>query len=116
MVENWPEFYKKRMFQLITKTLTEKMIDILKNAKFTENGIKILKNDYQRIFKVYCEYLDEFYYNQISEVVFLVELFVMPREDVESFIQTINLNNKGNSKYDPELLKVLAKKRKGLKF
>lgn len=96
--------------------MIEKMIDILKNAKLSQHGIKVLKADFQRIFKTFCEYLDEFFYNQVGDIVFLVEIFSTPKEAVDTFISSINTEIENRRfKYDPELLKILIKKRKGLK-
>jgi hypothetical protein len=114
VVENWPEGYKSRISQLITKTIIEKMIDVLKNARFSEYGVKVLKADFQRIFKTFCEYLEEYYYNQINDIVFLIEIFSTPKESVDSFIDTISTDME--KKYDVELLKMLVKKRKNLKI
>jgi hypothetical protein len=92
------------------------MVDILKNARFSENGLKILRADFQYIFKICCEFMDEMFYNQIAEVLYLVEIFTIQKDSIDDFVTSLKENdNSKKSKYDPELIKVLVKKRKALK-
>jgi len=110
IVENWPENYKKKIFQLITKILVDKFIDILKNAKLNETGVKTMKNDFLKIQNVYNEFnVDVYYCNQINEVIFLTQIYNTPRESLDEFISSFS------NRYDVELLKLIAKKRKNLK-
>jgi hypothetical protein len=110
VMENWPDNYKKKILQLITKIINDKLTDILKNAKLNENGVKLLKADFQRMLKTFCEGVDEFFFSQIHDTVFLLEIFTTPRDSAETFVDAIDKN-----KHDQELLKILIKKRKGLK-
>jgi hypothetical protein len=87
------------------------MIDILKNSKFNEQGGKILTNDFQKIAKTFAEKLDEFYLNQIYIMVYLVEIFSTPKNGIDAFLETLS-----KDKYDPELLKIVVKKRNSLKL
>jgi hypothetical protein len=103
--------YRTRICQLFTNIMYEKLIDIIKNAKINEQGVKVLKADFQKIFKTFAERLDEFYYAQLHNIVYLVEIFTTPREAIDTFLDTL----KGD-KYDPELLKILVKKRNSLKI
>ena len=110
IMENWPQNYKNQIFQLITKILVDKFIDILKNSKFNEVGIKTMKNDFLKIQNVYNEFnVDSLFYNQINEVIFLIEIFNVSKDSIEEFISSIS------NRYDSELLKLISKKRKSLK-
>jgi hypothetical protein len=91
------------------------MIDILKNARLSENGLKILRADFQYIFKLTCEFMDEMFYNQIAEILYLVEIFTIPKEEIDDFVNSLKEGESKKQKYDPELIKILAKKRKALK-
>jgi hypothetical protein len=91
------------------------MVDILKNARFSENGLKILRADFQYIFKICCEYMDEMFYNQIAEVLYLVEIFTIQKDSIDEFVNSLKESDNKKSKYDTELIKVLVKKRKALK-
>jgi len=91
----------------------DKMIEILKNAKLNDNGIKLLYNDFTTLTKLSCEYMYETFYNQINYIKYLVEMFNIPKEGVDTFVEGLMCEEK--FKYDGELLKILVKKRKGLK-
>jgi hypothetical protein len=94
--------------------LIDKMGEILKNAKFNEKGIKILYNDFNGINKICCEFMYEFFYNQINYMTYLVEIFNTPLNHIDAFLEELNKDDK--FKYDGDLLKVLVKKRKALKI
>lgn len=103
------------MCQTITQITCEKLIDILKNAKINENGITLMTNDYLLVFKTFAEKLEPIFFNKVNEIRFLVELFSQKKEDIDSFVQEINVGENNKSVYDSELLKILVKKRKALK-
>lgn len=115
VVENWPEVYKKKICQLITQITVEKLIDVLKNAKISEVGVNFLTNDFLLVFKTFAERLEPQFFNKINELRFLVEIFTHKKEDVDIFVSEINVGENNKSVYDPELLKILVKKRKALK-
>jgi hypothetical protein len=91
------------------------MVDILKNARLSENGIKILRADFRYLFKISCEFMDEIFFTQINDILYLVEIFTIPKDNVDDFIHSLKEGEGMKSKYDPELIKILAKKRKALK-
>jgi hypothetical protein len=70
VMENWPDNYKKKILQLITKIINDKLTDILKNAKLNENGVKLLKADFQRMLKTFCEGVDEFFFLRFMTLYF----------------------------------------------
>lgn len=114
MNENWAGMEKnKNMISLLfTNMMTEKMKDIMKNAKLTENGVVVMKNDFQKVANMFAECLEEYYYNKIYDVMFLSEIFTTTKDELNKFTQTLEKEGK----YENDLIKLLIKKRKGLKI
>jgi hypothetical protein len=109
------ENHRNKICQALTKTISDKLIDILKNAKITKEGTILLKADFKLMFKIFAEKLDEKFYMQIHDVLFLVEIFSTSSDALESFNDTFNAEGENKKrKYDPELIKIIIKKRKAL--
>ena len=89
--------------------MSDKMIDILKSAKLNEYGVSVLKADFQKISNVFAERLEEFYYNRIFSINYLVEIFTTSKSGIDQFMDGLR-----KDLYDAELLKILLKKRNGL--
>jgi hypothetical protein len=88
------------------------MIEILKNAKLNEMGVRMLYNDFNSLNKVCMEYMYEIFATQINYITYLVEIFNTPISAVDSFVDNLDDDK---YKYDNELVKVLIKKRKAMK-
>jgi len=111
------ENHRLKISQTITKTVSDKLIDILKNAKISKEGTMLLKSDFKLVFKTFAEKLDEKFYIQIHDVIFLVEIFSTSSDALDTFNETFNPEGENKKrKYDPELIKIIIKKRKGLKI
>ena len=110
---NWQglEKYKNMIYLLFTNLIVDKMKEILKNCKLNNDGVIVLKNDFQKISNLFAKFTEEYYYNKIYDVVFLTEIFTTRNEDLDEFVKSINKDNK----YEPDLIKLVIKKRKGLK-
>ena len=110
---NWQglEKYKNMIYLLFTNLIVDKMKEILKNCKLNNDGVIVLKNDFQKISNLFAKFTEEYYYTKIYDVVFLTEIFTTRNEDLDEFIKSINKDNK----YEPDLIKLVIKKRKGLK-
>lgn len=110
--ENWTnvERNKKMLTLLLTKMTADKMKDILKNAKINEKGVSLMKNDFQKISNTFAEYTDETFYSKVYDVFFLSEIFTTSKNELESFCQTLEKDDK----YDKDLIRIIQKKRKGL--
>ena len=109
--------HRVRICQTVTKTISDKLIDILKNAKISKEGALLLKADYKLVFKTFAEKLDEKFYMQIHDVIFLVEIFSTSSDALDSFNDTFNSEGENKKrKYDQELIKIIIKKRKAIKL
>ena len=110
---NWQglEKYKNMIYLLFTNLIVDKMKEILKNCKLNNDGVIVLKNDFQKISNLFAKFTEEYYYTKIYDVVFLTEIFTTRNEDLDEFVKSINKDNK----YEPDLIKLVIKKRKGLK-
>ena len=109
--------HRVRICQTVTKTISDKLIDILKNAKISKEGTLLLKADYKLVFKTFAEKLDEKFYMQIHDVIFLVEIFSTSSDALDSFNDTFNAEGENKKrKYDQELIKIIIKKRKAIKL
>ena len=110
---NWNglEKYKNMIYLLFTNLIVDKMKEILKNCKLNNDGVIVLKNDFQKISNLFAKFTEEYYYTKIYDVVFLTEIFTTRNEDLDEFVKSINKDNK----YEPDLIKLVIKKRKGLK-
>ncbi len=110
---NWNglEKYKNMIYLLFTNLIVDKMKEILKNCKLNNDGVIVLKNDFQKISNLFAKFTEEYYYTKIYDIVFLTEIFTTRNEDLDEFIKSINKDNK----YEPDLIKLVIKKRKGLK-
>ena len=70
MNENWSgiDKYKSMISLLFTNMIIEKMKDIFKNGKFTETGVVVMKNDFQKVSNTFAEYTDEFFYKKVYKL------------------------------------------------
>lgn len=114
MNENWAGMEKnKNMISLLfTNMTTEKMKEIMKNVKLTENGVIVMKNDFQKVANMFAECLEEYYYNKIYDILFLSEVFTTSKDELNKFTETLEKEGK----YESDLIKLLIKKRKALKI
>jgi len=107
----WSEGYKNKILQLITKILVEKLLFLLLNVKINENGLKVLKRDFNLIRKDYYDFLEKTpYYEQVNDLILLIQIFYNPIETLNEFVETLPSDKFENK----ELLKSLVKKRKHL--
>lgn len=110
--ENWSgmDKYKSMICLLFTNMIENKMKEIYKNGKFTETGVVVMKNDFQKISNTFAEYTDEFFYNKIYDMFFLTEIFTTSKNELSEFCANITKDQK----YDKDLIKIIEKKRKTL--
>ena len=110
--ENWSgmDKYKSMICLLFTNMIENKMKEIYKNGKFTETGVVVMKNDFQKISNTFAEYTDEFFYNKIYDMFFLTEIFTTSKNELSEFCANITKDQK----YDKDLIKIIKKKRKTL--
>lgn len=110
--ENWSgmDKYKSMICLLFTNMIENKIKEIYKNGKFTETGVVVMKNDFQKISNTFAEYTDEFFYNKIYDMFFLTEIFTTSKNELSEFCANITKDQK----YDKDLIKIIEKKRKTL--
>lgn len=110
--ENWSgmDKYKSMICLLFTNMIENKMKEIYKNGKFTETGVVVMKNDFQKISNTFAEYTDEFFYNKIYDMFFLAEIFTTSKNELSDFCANITKDQK----YDKDLIKIIEKKRRTL--
>ena len=114
MNENWSgiDKYKSMISLLFTNMIIEKMKDVFKNGKFTETGVVVMKNDFQKVSNTFAEYTDEFFYKKVYDMFFLTEILTTGKGEVSELCENIVKDNR----YDKDLVKIIEKKRKALHF
>lgn len=114
IINSWPEQFKNKISQLLTKTIYDKMIDLLKNSNLGDAGAKSMKIDFNYIFTFFDTKLDKVYSNRIFDALCLVDILMLPEDSVDSYINDLISGEK--KRYDENLLKLLSKRRKALKY
>ena len=105
--------YKRRLDILLTKITIVHMKEILQRANFTNEGVSLMKNDFQKIANLFAKFTEEVDYNLIYDVFFLSEILTTRKEELKSFIE--NIKNDRKYENDRGLINTLEKKRKNLK-
>ena len=106
--------YKRRLDILLTKITIVHMKEILQRANFTNEGVSLMKNDFQKIANLFAKFTEEVDYNLIYDVFFLSEILTTRKEELKSFIE--NIKNDRKYENDRGLINTLEKKRKNLKI
>ena len=106
---NWTylEKYQNMLFLLFTNLTVEKMKDILRNAKINFEGALLLKSDFNKIAATFAEYTEDIYYNEIYNLVFLVEIFNASDKDADEIVKKMEKEGK----IEIDLIKISVKKR-----
>lgn len=95
----------------------DKLSDILKNAKISDDGLQNLNSDFAMIYDLFCKFLPEKNYLEIQLVVFLKQIFFHSKNELENFKELVRSSEQEKKiRLDPELISLLIKKRKGLKL
>ena len=95
----------------------DKLSDILKNAKISDDGLQNLNSDFAMIYDLFCKFLPEKNYLEIQLVVFLKQIFFHSKNELENFKELVRSTEQEKKiRLDPELISLLIKKRKGLKL
>ena len=105
------EKYQNMLYLLFTNTTVEKMKDILRSAKINNEGANTMKKDFHKIAATFAEYTEDLYYNDIYNLIFLTE--ILSSSDVELNELVPKLEREG--KVEIDLIKIVVKKRNGLK-
>ena len=105
--------YKRRLDILLTKITIVHMKEILQRANFTNEGVSLMKNDFQKIANLFAKFTEEVDYNLIYDVFFLSEILTTRKEELKNFIE--NIKNDRKYENDRGLINTLEKKRKNLK-
>ncbi len=109
--------FKSDMCDKITRIIGDKLSDILKNAKITDDGLQNLTTDFNSIYDLFCKFLPEKNYLEIQLIVFMKQIFYSPISELESFRMLIkNAEEEKKVKIDPELINLVIKKRKNMKL
>ena len=111
--ENWGNLdkYQNMLSILITNMTSGKMKDILRDAKVNTEGTKVMKNDFQKMAKLFEEYTDDFYYNEIYDVAALTDIYNVNDSELDELVQKLEKHGK----YEIDLIKIILKKRYNLK-
>ena len=110
---NWTylEKYQNMLYMLFTNTTVEKMKDILRNAKVNNEGVIIMKADFQKIASTFAEYTEDIYYNELYNLTFLLEIFTASDAELNDLVPKLEREQK----IEIDLIKIVVKKRHGLK-
>ncbi len=109
--------YKIDICDKITRSIVEKLSDILKNAKISDEGLQNLNTDFNAIYDLFCKFLPEKNFLEIQLVVFLKQIFFSPVSEIDHFRVLIkSAEDEKKTKLDPELVNLVIKKRKNLKL
>ena len=96
---------------LFTNTTVEKMKDILRNAKINLEGVIIMKADFQKIASTFAEYTEDIYYNELYNLTFLLEIFTASEAELNDLVPKLEREQK----VELDLIKIVVKKRNGIK-
>ena len=110
---NWTylEKYQNMLYMLFTNTTVEKMKDIIRSAKINNEGVNVMKNDFNKICSTFAEYTEDIYYNEIYNLTFLLELFTSNDAQLNDLVSKLETEKKIES----DLIKLVVKKRNKLK-
>jgi hypothetical protein len=109
--------YKIDICDKITRSIIEKLSDILRNAKISDEGLQNLNIDFNSIYDLFCKFLPEKNFLEIQLVVFLKQIFYSPISDIEHFRELIkSAEEEKKTKLDAELVNLIIKKRKNMKL
>lgn len=109
--------YKFDMCDKITRSIVDKLSDILKNAKISDEGLQNLNTDFNSIYDLFCKFLPEKNFLEIQLVVFIKQIFNTPISEIEHFKGLIkSAEEEKKTKIDPELVNLVFKKRKNMKL
>ena len=105
------EKYQNMLFLLLTNTTTEKMKDILRNAKINQEGANTMKSDFHKIASTFSENTEDLYYNDIINLTFLTEILGASDAELNELVPKMEREGK----VEIDLIKIVVKKRNGLK-
>ena len=105
------EKYQNMLFLLLTNTTTEKMKDILRGAKINQEGANTMKNDFHKIAATFAENTEDLYYNDIYNLTFLTEILGASDAELNELVPKMEREGK----VEIDLIKIVVKKRYGLK-
>ena len=101
------EKYQNMLYLVFTNTTTEKMKDILRNAKINAEGANTIKNDFHKIAATFAEYTEDIYYKDVYNIVFLTELLSSSDSELADLVPKMEREGK----VDSDLINIVVKKR-----
>ena len=110
---NWAylEKYQNMLHLLFTNTTVEKMKDILRNSKINNEGVKTMKNDFDKIAGTFGEYTESIYFDDVNAMISLVEILLASDQEVNELVPKLEREGK----IEIDLIKIVVKKRNTLK-
>ena len=105
---NWAylEKYQNMLHLLFTNTTVEKMKDILRNSKINNEGVKSMKNDFDKIAGTFGEYTESIYFDDVNAMISLIEILLASDQEINELVPKLERQGK----FEINLIKIVVKR------